>query len=183
MKPYYADEAVTLYHGDCLEITQWLDADILVTDPPYGISWNVPEYNGGRAHNGIANDDNTNHRDAVLSLWCDKPAAVFGSPLRPVHNAKQVLVWHKPNDAGIFGSVSGFRRDWEAIYLSGSLPATVAERSSIIKSNASSLNAYVKHGHPHGKPGDVMEYLIKCLPEGVIADPFAGGGVHVDCRP
>lgn len=38
MKPYYEDEAVTVWHGDCLEILPTLPrVDLVLTDPPYGL--------------------------------------------------------------------------------------------------------------------------------------------------
>jgi len=36
MTPYYEDEAVQIYHGDCREIMFDLEFDMAVTSPPYG---------------------------------------------------------------------------------------------------------------------------------------------------
>lgn len=39
MKPYYTDDAVTIYHGDCREVLPTLDrVDHVITDPPYNVS-------------------------------------------------------------------------------------------------------------------------------------------------
>ena len=39
IKPYYEENGITIYHGDCREIAPTLGCfDLLLTDPPYGIS-------------------------------------------------------------------------------------------------------------------------------------------------
>lgn len=38
MRPYYQDDAVTIYHGDCREILPQLEpVDLVLTDPPYEV--------------------------------------------------------------------------------------------------------------------------------------------------
>lgn len=41
MKPYYQDSAVTIYHGDCMELLpDWGNADLCITSPPYNLGNN-----------------------------------------------------------------------------------------------------------------------------------------------
>ena len=44
MKPYYEDESVTLYHGDCLEVLPSLPRGLMVTDPPYNVGYHYDTY-------------------------------------------------------------------------------------------------------------------------------------------
>lgn len=188
MKPYFSDGLVTIYHGDCREITEWLAAAVLVFDPPYGRGWRsgsgmTNSHGRGRgsiAHGGIAGDDDTTVRDEALAMWGHRPAMVFGDPLiaRPAGTV-QVLGYEKPIDAGIKGARAGFRRDLEEIYLVGPWPVGVGGRSSILRTGAlvaGPRGVGTRNGHPHAKPVDVMEDLIRACPPGPIADPTAGAG-------
>src|SRR5581483_9809781 len=100
-EPYYADESVTLYHGDCREVTEWLAADVLVTDPPYGRNWQPIRTGSGKARSygqkrtpdlpsSIVGDKGTSSRDAVLELWGDdRPAVVFGDLAIPAPGGRK----------------------------------------------------------------------------------------------
>ncbi len=46
--PYYQDDHVTIYHGDCLEMDANLGADMVFTSPPY----NLGTTTGGGMHQG-----------------------------------------------------------------------------------------------------------------------------------
>jgi hypothetical protein len=191
-KPYYASGLVTLYLGDCREVTGWLAADVLVTDPPYGRGWKQGQLHGRKGavngqwvsdgHGGIAGDADTTVRDEALGLWDwrNGPAAVFGDlNLPPPAGSKQTLIYPKPPPAGLRGATAGFRRDAEAIYLIGAWPSGIGGRSSIITTGSrvqGNGGCQSRYRHPHAKPVDVMETLIAACPPGVIADPFAGSG-------
>jgi hypothetical protein len=183
MKPYYEGDGITLYHGDCREIDAWLTADVLVTDPPYGRAWKQGDTGSGRGwvsdkHAGISNDSDTSVRDAALTLWGARPALSFGDLMMPPPaNVKHVLIYDKGNDAGFTGAVGGYRRNVEAVYLLNSgWGSGLGGRSAVLSTKASAGGNLARTtGHPHTKPGDIMERLI-VYTTGVIADPFAGSG-------
>ena len=168
---YYQDEHVTLYHGDCLEITDWLDADVLVTDPPYGSQ----EGGYGRRNVTIANDVTGEVRDSALRLWEDGPALCMGSPRRgePAGEWEHRLVWDK-REAGLGNGP--WRYSHELIFVRGAGWVRNGNRPFSIISVPSGNGSADKRNHVHAKPIDLMKHLLLCAPPGVIADPFAGSG-------
>jgi site-specific DNA-methyltransferase (adenine-specific) len=188
VQPYWTDGQIYLYLGDCREVTAWLAADVLVTDPPYGRgAFGIDSTNSRRIGSGISpvnrpvvGDEDTSVRDYALEMWRGLGAAVVFGDLRipaPAGTA-QVLIYQKPPDAGYRSSL-GFRRDAEAVYLLH-VPAGYGGRSSIIRTNARTISnpsgVGARYGHPHAKPVDVLETLIAACPPGAIADPFCGSG-------
>jgi DNA modification methylase len=186
VKPYYQDDLVTLYHGDCREIDAWLTADVLVTDPPYGIAY-VGNHRKGAKGVPIAGDATTDLRDLALARWAPRPALVFGrwDVQRPTATRLR-LVW----DKNLLGT-GDIRLPWgqsdEEIYLLGDWPpvkpggraregGAPMRHSSVIRAQALAPGAATRPDHPTPKPVGLMEMLIAKCPSGAVADPFAGSG-------
>ena len=181
MSIYYQDDMVTLYHGDCLtEHREWLDADVLATDPPYG-SDNGIGY-GRAGGNGrasgvnarIANDTTNDVRNAVLAAFVG-PTLAFGSPRLPEPPGPwdNRLVWDK-REPGLNGGP--WRYTHESIFVRGEGWTRTGAASFSILAFPSGNGSWEKRQHVHAKPVRLMETLISSAPPGVIADPFAGSG-------
>ena len=178
--PYYQDDLVTLYHGDCLEITEWLTADVLVTDPPYGMA-----YTGFGGRKGeprridgalrVAGDTSLAARDDALFLWGLRPALVFGRwNLPSPEGTRMRLIWDK-SPCGFMGDTS---LPWgvadEEIYVIGS--GFVGKRSgSVIRAQTLMSGNKDRPDHPTPKPVGLMKVLV-AKTVGTVADPFAGSG-------
>lgn len=88
MKPYYQDESVTLYHGDCRDVLPSVGAvDLLVTDPPYSLSVSADHQNrpgrGTRRLNFFAGDMD----------WSAMTAAVVQRVMLGARSANAAYVW------------------------------------------------------------------------------------------
>ena len=176
-EPYYSDDLVTLYHGDCLEETAWLAADVLVTDPPYGVAYTSGWVEGrSRNNTAIQNDRTTETRDSAISAWGDRPYMCFGSwrSARPM-NVRHQLIWDKGNDPGTGDLTMPWGGSFEEIYISGSGPIWRGGRTASVLRAGKPLG-HARPDHPTPKPVGLMESLIERCPGGMIADPFAGSG-------
>lgn len=176
--PYYEDGLVTLYLGDCLAETAWLAADVLVTDPPYGMGYesNFNRIKGTqKVGRPIAGDKTLDARDKSLAIWGTKPALVFGRWDVPRPAATRYrLIWDK-----VLWGMGDLTFPWgpgdEEIYALGA--GFVGPRgSNVIRAQGYAAPDASRPDHPTPKPVGLMELLIAKCPPGVIADPFAGSG-------
>lgn len=188
VKPYWSDGQVSLYHGDFREVTAWLDAKVLVTDPPYGVHHsprgtrgsNSPviagEIRTGRAADRELGPGHVALRDEALDMWGARPAVVFGSWRAPRPAKTQALLIWDTMTIGL-GGVGPWRPSHQEIYLRywpNPRRAAREARGTVLRYPA--LRGAARHGHPSPKPLPLMGELIGTCPAGMIADPFAGVG-------
>lgn len=178
MKPYYEHAGITIYHGDCREIMPGLTADVLVTDPPYGVA---VKSHGGRFRKAleIAGDADTAIGEWVVSEWRNtgKPMCCFASPSLPWPGAwRNVLVWDKGEHVGIGGDrETCWKRTIELVQVTNNRPLNGTRDGACLRFNAV---LPPPTGHVAEKPLRLMLYLIRKLSiQGeTILDPFMGSG-------
>ena len=178
---YYSDDHVAIAHADCRELLPHVEADVLVTDPPYGYGY-ASNKAGRFQGRQIANDADTSARDGVIEFASGAPALVFGSWKAPrPSETKNVLIWDKGAWVGMGDLSSPWGTSHEEIYVLG----RGFRRSEDIKRCGSVLrfqNVVSWSGesgqrvHPNEKPLGLMLHLLERCPTGVILDPFMGSG-------
>ena len=202
MTPYYEDDLVTLYHGDCREVTAWLEADVLVTDPPYGMNLHHESRfthcagcgTPSRSRHGtcrecrgrvvvnapieVSGDTDTGTRDQALAAWgTERPGLVFGTWKQPRPVAtRHVAIW----DKGSFVPPGNLSIPWasshEEFYVIGNWPRGLSRGHGVVRVQALVPGQKERSDHPTPKPVSLMGELIRKCPPGVVADPFAGSG-------
>lgn len=162
MKPYYEQDGITIYHGDCREIVREIKSPIIVTDPPYGIGATTMTLGKGKKqfHRG---DWDTERPDIRWMIDASEYLCVWGgnyfADQLPVSN--HWLCWHKINDERSF---SEFELAW----------TNYGRQCRIFQRHWSGEEKQ----HPTQKPVSVMRWSIEQCPDkdGVILDPFMGSG-------
>lgn len=179
MNPYYSDDSVTLYHGDCF--TSGIvraAAHVLVTDPPYGIDYRSNQRRRTLARS-IAGDKDTTARDRLLEWYMDQPdspALVFGTWRIPRPLAtRQVLIWDTKGALGMGAMDLPWKPSHQEIYVLGKGFTGRRDTDVLTVAPVQSLG-YNGREHPHEKPVTLMKRLIDKCPPGTIFDPFAGSG-------
>jgi len=182
MTPYYQDDAVTIYHGDCRE---WMpEADVIVTDPPYGTGgWRRPE--SGAGSSPVAALTRESWDDGAVDWLRPIPTITFWPAARasalllaailvglPKHRA---LYWQKPDPKPQVGG----RVRWsiEEVWVLSQDGFLLYGDTDLFRESAVRVNRNEEAvGHPYQKPESVMRWLVGKTRVGTILDPFMGSG-------
>ena len=197
MSVYYADESVTLYHGDSRDVLPEMtrgQVDLLLTDPPYGMGYGGDTAGGAGSHNVAADGVRQGVRvirqvlfeaapllksDAHLMMFCHWQSwPDFYDAMSGYATMRNALIWHKA--AGSTGNIlANYIRDYEVILYAARGARNIAGEGKY----SAILTGYPtvpprQRVHPTEKPVGLLRHLISrhCPPEGLVLDPFVGGG-------
>lgn len=192
MKPYYEDDAVTIFHGDCREILPTLDGSLLLTDPPYGI----PKGSAVWRRNGTAIEDWAEQgHNVVVEGWRelvnfnDCWAVEFG--LRAGDQFAMAADHSKVGWApsNVYALVKSAPAPTPRPGFCNAIELALVSRIGKPKWHGTGYvpnrwigmtpnRAGTSWGHPTEKPSEPLNVLVQALSAlgDVVVDPFAGSG-------
>lgn len=177
LQPFYDVGGITIYCGDNRKILPLLDgADLLLTDPPYGI---------GMAKRGkIGSNNNATVKEYAKSEWDDqtapawlvslaiekcKTAIIWGGNHYALPPATGWLVWHKKDtdcdfsDCELAWTNTGAGVRYYRYLWNGYWQGNMKEKEVRV--------------HPTQKPQPLMTWCMQRVPEAkTILDPWMGSG-------
>jgi DNA modification methylase len=174
MKPYYEQDGITIYHGDCRDILPFLPkVDLVLTDPPYSV---------GRAETEFQSSGNI---AVSLHLASEKTPtmAVFGtssgrgieflrSSIRALPHCR-VLCWRRRY---VNSPAAGpWRWDLVLIHVFGKGAFGRPTDSGLVETDGTQALA-IEVGHRAPVPVEVMDFIYRHFVPGVVLDPFVGSG-------
>lgn len=193
MTVLFQDDLTTIIHGRWQDHIDLLaEADVLITDPPYGMHY-ISNFGKDGPTAPVRGDGDTSARDELLDEWWDpeggdgslpmRPAIVFGTwrVPRPA-GVRQLVIWHKGDRPGMGDLSLPWGPSHEDIYIMGGYHPghwTGKRGPSVIRARTREGNApasHIEHGHPTPKPILLMQDLVSHTTGDLIIDPFTGSG-------
>lgn len=187
VKPYYEQDGITIYHGDCADVFPLVEPStvgLLLTDPPYGIGWQPPT-NGGRmtvagkyhySMPGSRNVDQVQGDDTAVDLNVllrFGRVVIFGANYFQ-HPPGGLVIWDKTGGGKAQTFMPGAEVAW----------TNVVTGCHIF--HQMWAGAYRDHAdpewnlrvHPTQKPTALMRWIILkwTKPDDLVFDPYMGSG-------
>jgi DNA modification methylase len=185
MTPYYEQDGITIYHGDCMEVMSMYAAngvifDLLLTDPPYGINVMATTYDNKTTKRGASLAHKSNFAQSpwdattqpmALSLARSlaREQIVFGGNYYELPPSSCWLVWDKENGTNAFA-------DCELAWtnLKKAVRKLTYRWSGMLQQPGRPKE---KRVHPTQKPEAVMVWALQHAGEvRTVLDPFMGSG-------
>ena len=186
MTPYYDEDGITIYHGDCREVLPMLKADAVVTDPPYGISDSPITGDEG----GKRRSSNTWHAESTWDKSIDPEWCRLACQAAPVvawfghwrkrsevetamtHPLRAEIIWAKDMHVGPPCPLA--MKD-ERIWVF-SAAGVVGRRFDTTVWEVPVIPTWKHKHHKNEKPLKLMSRLLAWLPGDSLIDPFMGSG-------
>jgi site-specific DNA-methyltransferase (adenine-specific) len=191
-EPYYEQDGITIYHGDCRDVLPEVVADVLVTDPPYGVGLvtKTSDYRQSAAFdNGKSLQATTLYEDSpeyVRALICTAIPMALGATARGLIFSGPRMMYAYPEPSaigGVFTPNGAGRCSWgfqciHPILYYGSDPFLQDGRGSRPNGFRTEQPNRDAIDHPCPKPIAWMTWAVeRASREGeTVLDPFAGSG-------